>query len=89
VHRTRLLKELSARLHRDRMLRYAERELEMQRLMMGKGRCKKVKGVEKVEGSDDDDDDGEQARKGRGRGRGVEEKLYRPRVYRWRAERKR
>jgi U3 small nucleolar RNA-associated protein 11 len=84
VHRTRLLKELSARLHRDRMLRYAERELEMQRLMMGKGGCKKVKGVEKVEGSDDDDDDGEQPRR-----RGVEEKLYRPRVYRWRAERKR
>jgi U3 small nucleolar RNA-associated protein 11 len=84
VHRTRLLKELSARLHRDRMLRYAERELEMQRLMMGKGGCKKVKGVEKVEGSDDEDDDGGQPRR-----RGVEEKLYRPRVYRWRAERKR
>jgi U3 small nucleolar RNA-associated protein 11 len=66
------------------MLRYAERELEMQRLMMGKGRCKKVKGVEKVEGSDDEDDDGGQPRR-----RGVEEKLYRPRVYRWRAERKR
>ncbi|KAI0285297.1 small-subunit processome [Russula aff. rugulosa BPL654] len=84
VHRTRLLKELSARLHRDRMLRYAERELEMQRLMMGKGGCKKVKGVEKVEGSDDEDDDGGQRRRS-----GVEEKLYRPRVYRWRAERKR
>ena len=66
------------------MLRYAERELEMQRLMMGKGGCKKVKGVEKVEGSDDEDDDGGQLRR-----RGVEEKLYRPRVYRWRAERKR
>jgi U3 small nucleolar RNA-associated protein 11 len=66
------------------MLRYAERELEMQRLMMGKGGCKKVKGVEKVEGSDDEDDDGGQRRRS-----GVEEKLYRPRVYRWRAERKR
>ena len=70
------------------MLRYAERELEMQRLMMGKGGCKKVKGVEKVEGSDDgdEDEDGGQPRR---RGSGVEEKLYRPRVYRWRAERKR
>jgi len=68
------------------MLRYAERELEMQRLMMGKGGCKKVKGVEKVEGPDDEDEDGGQRRR---RGRGVEEKLYRPRVYRWRAERKR
>jgi len=56
----------------------------MQRLMMGKGGCKKVKGVEKVEGSDDEDDDGGQLRR-----RGVEEKMYRPRVYRWRAERKR
>lgn len=84
VHRTRLLKELSARLHRDRMLRYAERELEMQRLMMGKGSCKKVKGVEKVEGSEDEDEDGGQPRR-----RVVEEKLYKPRVYRWRVERKR
>lgn len=67
------------------MLRYAERELEVQRLMMGKGGCKKVKGVEKVEGSEDEDeDDGGQSRR-----RGVKEKLYRPRVYRWRAERKR
>lgn len=53
---------------------------------MGKGGCKKVKGVEKVEGPDDEDEDGGQRRR---RGRGVEEKLYRPRVYRWRAERKR
>jgi len=55
---------------------------------MGKGGCKKVKGVEKVEGSDDgdEDEDGGQPRR---RGSGVEEKLYRPRVYRWRAERKR
>ncbi len=87
VHRTRLLKELSARLHRDRMLRYTERELEMQRMMMGKGRRRKVKGVERVEKSDEEDD-GEQTRT-RGKGKGVEEKLYRPRVYRWRAERKR
>lgn len=51
---------------------------------MGKGGCKKVKGVEKVEGSDDEDEDGGQPRR-----RAVDEKLYRPRVYRWRAERKR
>ena len=84
VHRTRLLKELSARLHRDRMLRYTERELEMQRMLMGKGRSKKVKGVERVEGSDEED-----AGSGPRGGKGVEEKLYRPRVYRWRTERKR
>jgi U3 small nucleolar RNA-associated protein 11 len=63
------------------MLRYAERELEMQRMLMGKGRSKKVKGVERVEESDEEGEDS-------GR-RGVEEKEYRPRVFRWRAERKR
>ena len=77
VHRTRLLKELSARVNRDRMLRYAERELEMQRMLMGKGRSKKVKGVERVEESDEEAEDA------------GKEKMYRPRVYRWRAERKR
>jgi U3 small nucleolar RNA-associated protein 11 len=70
------------------MLRYAERELEMQRLMMGKGGRKKMKGVEKVERSDDEDDEDDEGQPRR-RGSGVEEKLYRPRVYRWRAERKR
>jgi U3 small nucleolar RNA-associated protein 11 len=95
AHRTRLLKELSARLHRDRMLRYAERELEMQRLLMGKGRSRKLKGVERVDGKDDgsEDEDALDARRGRssssGSKRGVDEKMYRPRVYKWRAERKR
>lgn len=97
AHRKRLLKELSARLHRDRMLRYAERELEMQRLLMGKGRSMKLKGVERVDVKNDDseDEDALDARRGRGstsrRGevKHVDEKLYRPRVYKWRAERKR
>lgn len=90
-----LLKELSARLHRDRMLRYAERELEMQRLLMGKGRSRKLKGVERVDGKEDesDDEDALDARRGRGsgskRGKDVDEKMYRPRVYKWRAQRKR
>ena len=92
-HRTRLLKELSARLHRDRMLRYTERELEMQKLLMSKGRSKKLKGVERVDGSEDgpEDEDAEDAGKGRqSRTRkGVDDKAYKPRVYKWRAERKR
>lgn len=77
------------------MLRYAERELEMQRLLMGKGRSRKLKGVERVDGKDDgseEDEDALDARRGRGSGskKGeVDEKLYRPRVYKWRAERKR
>ena len=75
------------------MLRYAERELEMQRLLMGKGRSRKLKGVERVDGKDEgsEDEDGQDAR-GRRRvrwKREVNEKAYRPRVYKWRVERKR
>ncbi|KAG7098973.1 hypothetical protein E1B28_000860, partial [Marasmius oreades] len=43
-HRTRLINELSARLTRDQQLRYAQREFELQRLMMGKGARKKIQG---------------------------------------------
>ena len=86
-HRTRLLKELSARLGRDRQLRYAERELEMQKLLMGKGASRKLSGVEKVddEGHDDDEDDTDDAP----RPKKVDEKTWKPRVYKWRVERKR
>lgn len=85
-HRTRLLKELSARLFRDRQLRYAERELEMQKLIMGKGGKKKLKGLEKVEGQEDEDEDNDfdtQTPKKK-----VDEKTWKPRVYKWRVERK-
>ncbi|KAI0735037.1 u3 small nucleolar RNA-associated protein 11 [Earliella scabrosa] len=83
-HRTRLLKELSARLVRDRQLRYAERELEMQRLLMGKGASKKLSGVEKM-----DDDRNEEDEEDASRPRKVDEKTWKPRVYKWRVERKR
>ncbi|KAI9460568.1 u3 small nucleolar RNA-associated protein 11 [Lactarius psammicola] len=93
THRTRLLKELSARLHRDRMLRYTERELEMQRLLMGKGGSKKLKGVERADGTKEESEDEDAEDAGRGRQsrtrKGVEDKAYKPRVYKWRAERKR
>lgn len=90
----RLLKELSARLVRDRSLRYAQREFEMQRLMMGKGGRKKIRGVEKVEGENDEDEEDQDeidARKGRRRmsSQKVDETNYKPRVYKWRLERKR
>ena len=84
-YRMKLLKELSARLARDRQLRYAERELEMQKLLMGKGGSRKLKGVEKVEDKEDDEDasgDERPAKK-------VDEKTWKPRVYKWRLERKR
>ena len=90
--RTRLLKELSARLVRDTQLRYSQREFEMQRLMMGKGARKKISAVEKIEGDDEDEDEDEiDARKGRQRKstRKVDEEMYKPRVYKWKLERKR
>lgn len=93
-HRKHLLKELSARLFRDKQLRYAERELEMQRLLMGKGGRRKLKGVEMVEGEereDDEDEDELDSRHGRAKKPGVkavDEKLWKPRVYKWRSERK-
>jgi len=88
----RLLKELSARLVRNKQLRYAEREFEMQRTLMGKGAQRKIKGPEKVEGdsNSEDDEDEIDARKGKARkpSRRKKEEVYRPRVYKWRLERK-
>ena len=78
-----MLKELAARLARDRQLRYAERELEMQRLLMGKGGSRKLSGVEKVEGDGDEEDEDSPRHKK------ADEKTWKPRVYKWRVERKR
>ncbi|EAU92754.2 u3 small nucleolar RNA-associated protein 11 [Coprinopsis cinerea okayama7 len=91
--RTRLLKEISARLVRDRQLRYTQREFEMQRLLMGKGAAKKIAGVEKF-GEDDDSEDDEDALDARGgrplkKSKVVDEATYKPRVYKWKLERKR
>ena len=92
--RKRLLTELSARLGRDRQLRYAGREFEMQRQLMGKGARKKIQSIEKVGAQDDEDEMNEDeldARKGKQRHftRRVDEATYKPRVYKWRLERKR
>jgi U3 small nucleolar RNA-associated protein 11 len=85
-----LLKELSARLGRDRQLGYAGRELEMQRLLMGKGGRKKFQGVEKVEDDDDkDESEDDDLDGGERRATAANEKTYRPREYKWRMERKR
>jgi U3 small nucleolar RNA-associated protein 11 len=67
------------------MLRYTERELEMQRLLMGKGASRKLQGVEKVENEDVDDDKSDDGR----RPKKVDEKAWKPRIYKWRVERKR
>ncbi|KAH8119897.1 u3 small nucleolar RNA-associated protein 11 [Phellopilus nigrolimitatus] len=92
-HRTRLLKELSARLIRDTQLRYAERELAMQRMLMGRGGCMKLRGVEKVEGGNESDElnedelDSMKIKKTDNR-HSQNDKTYKPRVYKWRLERK-
>lgn len=74
-------------MERNQQLRYAERELEMQRLLMGKGGRKKLKGVEVVKG-EGDGDEGEDGEEGDRPAR-KSEKTYKPRVYKWKAERKR
>jgi U3 small nucleolar RNA-associated protein 11 len=89
----RILKELSARLARDKQMGYAQRELEMQRLMMGEGAKRKIQGVEKVEGDSEEEDDEDEIDARRGKFapkiRKVDETTYKPRVYKWRMERKR
>ncbi|KAK0208839.1 u3 small nucleolar RNA-associated protein 11 [Desarmillaria ectypa] len=89
-NRRGLFRDLAARLARDKQLRYTEREFEMQRLMMGKGARKKLKGVERVDGGRDDDDQDQDeldARRGKPIAH-IVSKTYMPRVYKWRRERK-
>ncbi|KAJ7651722.1 small-subunit processome [Mycena polygramma] len=76
ANRKRLLKELSARLFRDTQLRYAEREFELQRQMMGKGARKKIAG-------DDDEENEDEVDAQRGKRRApvrkvVDAKTYKP-----------
>jgi U3 small nucleolar RNA-associated protein 11 len=54
---------------------------------MGKGGRKKLRGVEKVEDDEDDADETDDDDRSRPRGR-VDDQAYRPRVYKWRMERK-
>jgi U3 small nucleolar RNA-associated protein 11 len=85
-HRKHLLQELAARLVRDTQLSYALRELEMQRLLVGKGGRKKVRGAELVEedGGDSPEDEDSSPPKQKS-----DPSVYKPRVYKWRVERKR
>lgn len=93
------MQELKARLKRNTQLRYAQRELEMQRALMGKGGRRKISGVTLVENkpnaaSDDDDarDESRLRKKVRKQAQTkiqVDEKTWKPRVYKWRFERKR
>jgi len=95
TRRKKFLKELAARLLRDRQLRYVQREFEMQRLMMGKGARRKIQGREKVDDDESMDEDGDDALDARG-GRAlkssgkpkVDSETWKPRVYKWKLERK-
>lgn len=92
AHRKRLLQELSARLIRDKYLRYAQREFEMQRLLMGKGGRRKLTGPERLDRKERDDEDELDARKGKRKApipKVIGMNTYKPRVYKWRIERKR
>jgi len=67
----------------------------MQKALMGKGGRRKLRGVEEVEGGNEDGGEDEDARddrrsgKGKGGGKVVDEKTWKPRVYKWRLERQR
>lgn len=67
----------------------------MQRALMGKGGRQKLSGIEKVEGGNDhdasDEDEKDDRRSGRGRvnAKTIDERTWKPRVYKWRLERKR
>jgi U3 small nucleolar RNA-associated protein 11 len=52
-----LLPELQARLQRDTHLRYALRELEMQRALMGKGASRKIRGPELIKPDGEEGDE--------------------------------
>lgn len=93
--RRRLLKELAARMHRDTQLRYAQREFELQRAMMGKGARQKITATEKMGDEDEDSEEDLDALDARGgkpsksKAKTVNEDTYKPRVYKWKLERKR
>ncbi|KAF9514685.1 hypothetical protein BS47DRAFT_1452145 [Hydnum rufescens UP504] len=97
AHRALLLKELSARLERDQSLRYAQLEVKSQRLRMSSGARKLIPAEKKgkqdpedldnpggftfnTKAEDSDSDDGD-------RGPGGERK-WKPKVYKWKFERK-
>ena len=62
----------------------------MQKLLMGKGASRKLSGVEKVEDEDHrEDEEDEDSYGGAQRVKKVDEKTWKPRVYKWRLERKR
>ncbi|KZT36578.1 small-subunit processome [Sistotremastrum suecicum HHB10207 ss-3] len=90
--RSTLIKELSARLTRDKLLRYALRELEMQKQLMSKGASQKISSVEKLASSDQEDEDEDEQDSSWNKKRKKEKEIgmenYRPRVYKWRLERK-
>lgn len=63
----------------------------MQRTLMGKGQSKKLSGIEKVEGEDSEDELNEDELDSIKKSALIatkKEKIYKPRVYKWKSERK-
>lgn len=65
----------------------------MQRTLMGKGQSKKLSGIEKVEGEDSEDELNEDELDSMRIKKSAliatkKEKIYKPRVYKWKSERK-
>ncbi|KAG1760349.1 u3 small nucleolar RNA-associated protein 11 [Suillus occidentalis] len=65
------------------------RELEMQRLLAGKGGRRKLRGVEEVGAENNDEDEDNMVDAAPSKASKADEKTYKPRVYKWRIERKR
>ena len=81
-------------MERDAQLRLAERELFVQKALMGKGGSHKLRGIEKVEGGEDEDDELDEDELDSGKIKKSDARMakkdavYKPKVYRWRLERK-
>ncbi|CAE6386235.1 unnamed protein product [Rhizoctonia solani] len=88
-HRISLLQELSARLKRDVVLRHTLRELELQKRLMTPGARTKIRGPERVEQDGEDEDGGSKKKRGEVKFAKQGDIDYKPRVYKWRSERKR
>ena len=57
----------------------------MQKFLMGKGASRKLSGIEKVDEEEDEEESSDEDK----RPKKVDEKTWKPKVYKWRLERKR
>jgi U3 small nucleolar RNA-associated protein 11 len=84
-HRLSLLRSLRAHLVRDAQLAATEREMALQRALMGKGAAKKLENAKRVEVENDEEGDDDEEADERGGTKGE----WRARRFKWKAERRR